>query len=178
MKHPLDWIPLQNRKFLFYLFLASSLGLLFLFQPVNRPLTNAAAPGGILSLQLAWTPARAQTMLDSWDAQARLFAAFGLGFDYLFMLVYAIALALGALLAAGRHPGWFDRLGAWAGGGAFLAALLDALENLGQFQQLFHGRADLAAPIGVLATLKFTLILLVLLYGLAGWLWPRPRQAR
>lgn len=175
MKPPLDWIPASKRPSLFTLFLAGALALLLLFQPVNQPLMNADAPAGIVSLQLAWTPERAQSILDSWDARTRLFAAFGLGFDYLFMFAYAAALALGALLAAGRHPGWFARLGGWTGRGAFLAALCDALENLGQFHQIFNGRVDLAAPIAVLASLKFALLLLALIYDLAGWLWPKTR---
>lgn len=173
MNPPLAWIPNPRRTPLFYTFLLATAVLLFLFQPLNRPLTNAVAPAGIVSLQLAAAPERAQSILDSWDARARLFAAFGLGFDYLFMFAYAAALALGALLAAGRHPGRFARLGGWAGWGAWAAALLDALENFGQFQQLFNGRVNLAAPIAVLASLKFALILLVMIYGLFGWLWPR-----
>lgn len=173
MKHPLDWISANLRKPLFFAFLAWTLVMLFLFQPVNRPLMTNAAPSGIISLQLAWTPVNAANMLNSWDESARLFAAFGLGFDYLFMSVYAVALALGTLLAAGRHPGWFARLGAWAAYGAFLAAILDGLENFGQFLEIFHGRVDLAPMIGIFATLKFTLILLGLAFGLAGWLWPK-----
>ncbi len=176
MNHPLAWIPNPARKPLFYFFLAATVVLLFLFQPLNRPLTTAAAPAGIVSLQLAATPERAQSILDSWNAHSRLFAAFGLGFDYLFMFAYAAALALGALLAANRHPGWLARLGGWAGWGAWMAAILDALENFGQFHQLFNGRTDWTAPIAVLAGLKFTLILLVLVYDLAGWLWPKPKQ--
>ena len=80
----------------------------------------------------------------------------------------------GALLAAGRHPGWFSHLGAWVGYGALLSALLDAIENLLQFQQLFHARVGLALIIGLIATLKFTLIIFGLLYSLTGWLWKKP----
>lgn len=173
MNHPLDFLPANVRKPLFWAFLAWTLALLAVFQPLNRPLMTSAAPSGIISLQLARTTDSAQTMIASWEADARLFAAFGLGFDYLFMPVYALALALGSLLAAGRHPGWFARLGSWAAYGAFAAALLDGLENLGQFHQLFNGRVDLAALIGILATLKFSLIFVVILYGLAGWLWKK-----
>ncbi len=171
MKHPLDWIPLQNRRTLFYIFLAGTLALFFLFQPLNRPLTTAASPSGIISLQLAWTPDRAHEIIASWDTRATQFAAFGLGFDYLFMPFYALALAFGSLLAAGRHPGWFARLGGLAAWAAILAAILDALENLGQFHQIFNLRLDLAAMIGVFASLKFLLLLLALAYGLVGWLW-------
>ncbi len=173
MRHPLEFLPPSVRKPLFWAFLAWTLILLALFQPLNRPLMTSAAPSGIISLQLAWTPQNAQSMLDSWNENARLFAAFGLGFDYLFMPVYGLTLALGALLAAGRHPGWFAKLGAWTGWGAFLAAILDGLENLGQFHQLFNGRVELAAIIGVFATIKFSLILTGILYGLTGWLWKK-----
>jgi hypothetical protein len=175
MKHPLDWIPSQVRRPLFFIFLAWTLVIFFLFLPANRPLITTTSPSGIVSLQLAWTPVRAAAMINTWSVNARLFAAFGLGFDYLFMPVYALALALGSLLAAGRHPGWFARLGVWAACGAFLAAILDGLENFGQFQELFQGRVDLALLVGICATLKFTLILLGLAYGLAGWLWPKKK---
>ena len=173
MIHPFAWIPERNRKPVFLAFLAGSLMVLFLFQPLNRPLMTAPAPSGIISLQLAWTAGNAAGMLASWDASARLFAAFGLGFDYLFMLVYALALALGTLLASARHPGIFQKLGSWAAYASLLAAFLDALENLGQFQQIFHDRLDLAPAIGFLATAKFVLIFLGLTYGLAGWFWPK-----
>jgi hypothetical protein len=175
MKHPLDWIPGKNRKPIFWIFLGLTVALLFLFQPLNQPLMTPAAPSGIISLQLAWTPDNARAMLASWDTDVQLYAAFGLGFDYLFMPAYALALSLGALLAAGRHPGWFSRLGAWVGYGALLAACFDALENLLQFQQLFHGRVDLALIVGLSATLKFSLIILGLLYGLSGWFWKKPK---
>lgn len=173
IRHPLEFLPASVRKPLFLAFLAWTLILLLLFQPLNRPLMTSVAPSGIISLQLAWTADNAQEMMASWEADARLFAAFGLGFDYLFMPVYAMALALGALLAAGRRPGSFATLGAWAGWGAFLAAILDGLENLGQFHQLFNGRLELAAIIGVFATIKFSLILAGILYGLIGWLWKK-----
>ncbi len=172
MKHPLAWLPSSVRRPLFLVFLAWTVVLLFLFQPLNRPLSTSASPQGIISLQVAWSPERAASILNSWDPAARLFAAFGLGFDYLFMPVYALALSLGVLLASGRHPGLFARLAPWLGYAAFLAAIFDGLENFGQFLQLFHARVDMALIVGIFAIVKFTLILLALVYGLVGWLWP------
>ncbi len=115
MKHPSQWLPERVRKPLFWIFLAWTLVLMLLFQLLNRPLSTSAAPMGIISLQLAWTAEKTSAILSSWGATAREYAAFGLGFDYLFMSVYAAALALGSLLAAGRHPGFFARLGSWVG---------------------------------------------------------------
>ena len=147
-----------------------------IFRPLGAPLTTSAAPAGIVSFELAHTPANAQAMLNSWDARAQLFAAFGLGFDYLFMPVYAIALALGALLAAGRHPGWFAKIGAWIGWGAFLAAIFDAVENIGLWNSLL-GNVNSAWPAVSFwcATFKFGLILLGIAYGLIGWILPKKK---
>jgi hypothetical protein len=174
MPHPLAFIPDKTRKPLFWALLVLTLSLFAIFRPLGAPLTTSAAPAGIVSFELARTPASAQAMMDSWEARARLFAAFGLGFDYLFMPAYAFAIALGALLAAGRHPGMFAKLGAWIGWGAFAAALFDAVENIGLWNSLL-------GPVGATwplvsywcAAAKFGLILLGILYGLAGWLWPK-----
>ncbi|MEW6092856.1 MAG: hypothetical protein AB1531_02715 [Chloroflexota bacterium] len=176
MKHPLEWIPAANRKPLFWAFLIWTLILFAIFRPLGAPLTTPAAPSGIISFEFARTPEAAQAMIASWDSRAQLFAGFGLGFDFLFMPVYALALALGTLLAAGRHPGFFARLGAWFGWGAFVAAGLDAVENIGLWNILL-GNVDSAWPVISFwcASFKFGLILLGILYGLAGWFWPKKK---
>ena len=174
MLHPLAAIPSDKRKPLFLSLLALTLLLFAVFRVLDTPLRTAAAPNGIVSYELAGTPAAAQSILDSWDERARLFAAFGLGLDYLFMPSYALALSLGILLTAGRHAGAFAKLGAWMGWGALAAALFDAVENfslwqflLGDFQALWPRLASICA------TVKFALLLLGLAYALIGWLWPK-----
>ena len=176
MLHPLAAIPSDKRKFPFLSLLFLTLILFAVFRVLDAPLRTAAAPNGIVSYELAGTPAAAQSILDSWDARAQLFAAFGLGLDYLFMPTYALALSLGILLAAGRHAGAFAKLGAWLGWGALVAPLFDAVENfalwqfmLGDFQALWPRLASICA------TVKFVLLLLGLAYALIGWLWPRKK---
>jgi hypothetical protein len=175
MKHPFDFISIDNRKPIFVKLLVWTVGLFFVFQVLNIPLTTPSAPTGIVSHQLAWTPVKAQAILSSWEGRASLFAGFGLGLDYLFMPSYALSLALGTLLAASRQRGWLARLGVWAAYGVFLAALFDALENFGQAQQLLNGivTSSITFFVGVCATIKFTLLGLGILYGLAGWLIPK-----
>ena len=114
-------------------------------------------------------------MLDSWDDLARNYAAYGLGFDYLFMVSYAFTLGLAALQATRCHPGMFERMGAWAACTAFLAAACDAIENLGQTLQLFGGRIELAPLVGSFATAKFLFLAMTILYSLVGWIWPARR---
>lgn len=174
MRHPLDFISSDKRKPIFLSLLFLTLILFAVFRVLDAPLRTPAAPSGIVSYELAGTPAAAQSILDSWDERARLFAAFGLGLDYLFMPAYALALSLGILLAAGRHAGWFTRLGAWMGWGALLAALLDAVENFALFKLLLN---NIFSPWPAIAywcaTVKFTFLLLGLTYAIIGWLWPR-----
>jgi len=175
MKHPLAFISDSARKPVFFALLTWTLVLFAIFQVLNIPLTTSAAPAGIVSHQFAWTPEKAQAILSSWKGRANLLAAFGLGLDYLFMPSYALTVALGAMLAAGRHSGRLARLGTWAAYGVFTAAGFDALENIGQAQQLLTGVVTTSVTrfVGVCAFMKFTLLLLGILYGLVGWRLPK-----
>lgn len=176
MNHPLDWISSDKRKPIFFALLAGTLILFAVFRVLDAPLRTSAAPNGIVSFELAGTSAAAQTMIDSWDARARLCAAFGLGLDYLFMPVYALTLSLGILLAAGRHAGMFARLGTAVGWGALVAALFDAVENFSLWQfMLGNFQVPWPSLAAFCATVKFTLLLLGLAYALIGWVWPKHR---
>lgn len=136
MRHPLEFVNVDNRKRLFITFLFLTLILFALFRVLDKPLQTDYAPSGIVSFELAGSPQNAAHMVLTWSEQALLHAAFGLGIDYLFMPIYAFALAFGTLLAAGRHSGWLRSLGAVAGYGAFAASLFDAIENYALFQVL------------------------------------------
>jgi len=176
MIHPLDFIPPTSRKPLFFTALALTLMLFAIFRGLDAPLKTLAAPSGIVSFELAGAPAAAQSMIDSWDARARLFAALGLGIDYLFMPTYALALSLGILLAAGRHLGWVKLVGAAAGWGAFVAAAFDALENLGLAISLLNGVSAPWPQVSAFsAAIKFTLLALGLMYAILAGLWPRQK---
>jgi hypothetical protein len=182
MKHPLESVPTTARKPLFWAFLIGTLILFAIFRVLDAPLRTPAAPSGIVSFELAGTPFQAQAIIDSWNettpgviSRAYSFAAFGLGLDYLFMPFYATALALGILLAAGRHQGWFSTLGIWLGWGAFAAALFDAAENYALARMLLMNQVWSPYPeiAAFSATIKFGLLLLGLVYAFVGWLWPK-----
>lgn len=152
-----------------------------------------AAPEGIVSFELAGTPFQAQAIIDSWKEAAYLassvagepvpgmvsrayaFAAFGLGLDYLFMPVYATALAMGILLVAGRYRGWAYSLGAWLGWGAYIAALFDGVENYALARMLLMNEVWSPYPeiAAFSASIKFGLLFSGIMYALAGWLWPK-----
>jgi len=193
MKHPLEAIPSTSRKPLFFAFLAGTLILFAVFRFLDMPLRTSAAPSGIVSFELAGTPFQAQAIINSWNEMAYLassvagepvpglvsrayaFAAFGLGIDYLFMPVYATALALGILLVAGRHAGWFGTFGAWLGWGAYAAAIFDAVENYALAHMLLMNQVWSPYPevAAFSASVKFFLLSLGLFYVLVGWAWPK-----
>jgi len=174
IRHPLVMVPEQARKPVFFGLLVLTAILFAVFRALNVPLVTPAAPGGIVTFEMAGNIKKSAEILLTWDENADLFAAFGLGLDYLFMSAYALTLSLGALLAAGKHAGWFETLGAVAGWGALIAALFDAVENFALWQILTGALVkpwpELAA---FCAGVKFGLLLLVILVVMLGWLLPK-----
>ncbi len=136
-------------------------------------LDQKLAPNGIVTFELAHNLDRAAAILASWSPLARLYAAFGLGLDYLFMPSYAVTIALGVLMASERHAGVFHEAGAWIGRGSLLAALFDAVENFALFN-FMTGTALAVWPQVAFwsACLKFGLFFLGILYAIVGWLLP------
>ena len=192
MHHPLESVSAVYRKRLFFLFLFLTMLLFAVFRVLDEPLRTPfpLASNGIVSFELAFRPIKAFQIMVAWSnpqsyilppvpsvyetSPQLMYAAFGLGLDYLFMPSYAFALAFGTLLAAGRHSGWLKSLSAVAGYGAFAAALFDAVENFALFRVLlgsvYSPYSEIAA---ICATIKFALLIFGLIYAFAAWLLPR-----
>ena len=191
MNHPLEFFPLHLRKPFFYVFIFLTILLFAVFRVLDQPLRTEAAPNGIVSFELAGTPLVARTIIDSWKQLSTLlsatgqpnpdivnvaysFAAFGLGLDYLFMPVYALALGFATLLVAQKHTGWIKSLAVLAGYGVFVAALFDAVENYALFRMLLGWYQSGSPAIAAFcATAKFGLLVFGILVCMIGWLSPR-----
>ena len=174
MSHPLDFIPSTTQKKVFFALLVLTLGLFGVFRYLDGPLRVPDAPNGIVSYELAGTPEKADSIIQAWDARAQLFAAFGLGLDYLFMPAYALTLSLAVLMALRKQGGWFAKLGAFVGWAALLAALFDAVENVALWRLLSSTATSFCPRVAaVAATIKFGLILLGLGFALIGWVMPK-----
>lgn len=132
MTHPLTQLSRPARARMLTWTVLLTIALMAALQRVGAPLENHAAPFGIVSFELAKTVFAAGGILASWDETARLYAAFGLGLDYLFLIAYSTSLALGCLWAGevlGVRGNGLAQLAPWLAWGQWLAALLDALEN-------------------------------------------------
>ena len=173
MTHPFLSLSQRQRQAMFWFTLVAALVITAVMSIIGGPLVTPQAPSGIVSFELAGSPDQAQAILDSWDAQAKLFAAFGLGFDYLYMLAYSAVIGLSCLLAARaiKEHGWpLAVLGAPLAWGMWLAALFDAIENLGLTLILLANAVDSAWPAiaRLCAIFKFGLLFVGLVYAFYG----------
>jgi hypothetical protein len=182
--HPFQAMPPARAGRVFLAFLVLTIVLMAALQWADGPLETGAAPRGILSYEFAGTVERAQAIVDSWQGAPGPFAGFSLGLDYLYMVAYAVTIALGCLwasrkMAAARWP--LVALGvalAWLLGAA---AACDALENVALVVQLLVRVAPPWPVVAfVCATVKFALIIAGLLYaatGVPAWLVDRGKPA-
>lgn len=167
--HPLALIPTAYRPRLFIFFLVLTLAVMVALNVLGTPLQTAAAPAGIVSYEFSRDTAGANTILNSWDNLAKQYAALNLGLDYLFMPAYSTAIALACIWVGRAIGGRAYKAAIWLAWGQWLAALLDATENVALLNMLFD---TTEAPWPQLAywcaTFKFALVILGLLFVLIG----------
>jgi hypothetical protein len=172
MHHPLEKISSTYRKKLFWGLLVVTLVVMILLNIVGQLLITSAAPYGIVSFELAGDVSEAGKILDSWDQDARLHAAFSLGFDYVWMLFYSTTIGLACLWAGEvlRERRWpLGKLGVPLAWGQWLAAFFDAIENIALALILF---GSLSVPWPQIARwcaiFKFGLIFVGMVYAFLG----------
>jgi hypothetical protein len=174
MSHPLEQLKPAQQKRLFFPLLILTILMMVIMNIIGSPLNTPVAPSGIVSFELAFSPTHAQQIILSWDAPTQLRAAFLQGLDFLFPLVYSVALGLGCILTSGllamrgKPLSMFGAALAW---GLWVAALCDYVENIALVVLLF-GRVASPYPeiAGFCALIKFTLILAGIAYILYGLL--------
>ncbi len=137
---------------------------------------------GIIPYELAFTPQRVEAILEAWGPQVEPYARQQLLVDFAFMPSYAFLFGGLTLLVARLAPaGTLRRVGLWMALLPFIAAVLDAVENVMLLSMLGHAGSIAAAPplvAGVAASLKFALLAVALAYCLIGVLVWAVRQVR
>lgn len=167
MAHPFIWlIPHYQTRFFFAL-LGVTLVVMVAINQMSTPLQNEQVPYGIVSFEFSGTAGQAQSYIASWDETTKLYAALGLGFDYLFLVAYASCLSLGCVLAASRFASPAVGYGlAW---GQLAAGLFDAIENAGLIALLFGSTSNnWAAVVWWCAIFKFALVGMGIIFILVG----------
>ena len=164
LTHPLVAIPSDKRARVFVPLLIATLLITFLFRFIGP------AQPTIVDFELAGSVDKADQIITAWNETDRIRAGFSLGFDYLYMPVYSTTIALACVLATGvlKRYAWRN-LGLLLAWGLWAAALFDAIENLALFTELLGNNVAPWPQIAALcATIKFGLIVLGLLYVIAG----------
>lgn len=165
--NPFSWLSPQTQKRALVFFGIAALILLITLSVVDQPLKNSNS-GGIISYELAGTLERSQEILNSWDHNAKLFAAFSLGIDYLFMVAYSLFLALSIFKLSQNFVGrkeWLSRLGIYLAWAQFAAAVFDAIENYFLLRLMLGSQTEIFSALAFYsASIKFVLIFLGLIY--------------
>lgn len=132
-------------------------------------ITTAAATGfPILELEFAWTVQRADKALAGADLDA---VRATILWDFVFLALYASALYLGSLWASSQFAA--DRLrraGPYIAIGALLAGVFDFIENVAMLGYIngWPGDSALLMVAGLMASLKFVLVIVAIVYIVMG----------
>lgn len=168
--HPLERISNNSRKVIFISLFTLTIVLMLVMNAVGSVLTTEKAPYGIISFELAGSVQKAQEIITGWDHTAQLHASFIQGLDFLYLIIYSTAIAFACLWAGEtlRKSGWpLARLGVLLAWGLWLAAALDAIENIALVKMLFGGNSSPLPEIAaVCAIIKFSLIFAGLVYAI------------
>ena len=171
---PFDNLSKTARKRLMVITLVMSALLLIVMRILDAPLRTDAAPKGIVSFELAGDYAASRHILSSWNPEAKVYAGLSLGLDYLFLIVYALFISSACIWVAetlgGDHLFFFilALLLVWS---QFLAAALDAVENLALIQLLLNStRRWLPGLSRWCAMVKFSIVSAGLIFIFGGLL--------
>lgn len=162
----------MTRRRALWLLAVAVLALFAVEYAYDRQMQDAGGHG-IVAFEVAFTHARAHSIMAAWGARGHDAAVASLWFDFAFMAAYGAFLFLAmralrdALARGGRAR--LARPGGIVAALALVAAGCDACENVFLLLQL-GGRARSIGPTaaGVLASAKFTCLVVVLAYLLAG----------
>jgi len=165
MTHPFEAISAGDYGLLFLPLLALSLLLTAVLAALPlRP--------SIVKFELAGNISKVREILGLWDQASQVRAAFSLGLDFLYLVVYSTTISLACIWAAKVYQAHELPLGpagillAW---GQWLAALLDAIENVALVTILFGFIRDPWPQIAKWCAIsKFGLVILGLLYAGVG----------
>ena len=165
MRHPFEHIPAGKRGRIFFPMLAATLLILITWVLIVSPMSNDKAPLSVSSFGMAGSVSKAREMISSWDETTRLSGAFGIGFDFLQLVVYSTTVGLACVWAAQvfralnlMRLAAAGLLLAW---GQWLAVLFGTVQNTAMMALLLGSSNEFWPKVSYWCTL-FKLLLLIL----------------
>ena len=175
MRHPFEHMTETLRRRILLPLLAATVLILVTWIITVSPMSNERAPLSVSSFGMAGSLARAREMMASWDERARLSGAFGIGFDFLQLVVYSttVAMACAWVAQSFREAGrrWLSSLGILLAWGQWLAVLFGAVQNAVMIRLLLGSGNEAWLRVSYWCTLlKLVLLITGPAYALVGWL--------
>lgn len=153
---------MQNKiKWRWSLLLVLVSGAIMQFQ--GRSLKTASNPIGIVDLELADTVTELKAVLMNWDAGI---VRLNIWIDFIFILAYTFFFIQSIRLILDKHrPNWIQQLGKKLIKLAYVAAVLDVIENILMLASIMgHYSAVSVLATASIATVKFLIIAIILVY--------------
>ena len=164
LQSPFAWLPQPAQLPLCLLLIVAALAFGYYFGKQGAPL-NRLLPHGVLDIEAPWSTERAQAINQALGDSGIAVARRHTRLDFIFLVLYPLALSSACALLAAALPGKAGAIGMMVAWAVLCAAPLDAVENLAMLQ-LLAGTTSAPWPqlAIVCAALKFTLVL-----GALGW---------
>ena len=165
--HPLNFITPKKRTPVFWGVVVLTIGCYLVLQNFNAQIITDAAPKGIISYEFARYSDIFQRIHSSWTPNQFAAAGLSLGFDFLFLILYPLAISLGTLLVSAK-TGWI-KISVFFCWIAASAGVLDAVENISLIQVLTGNSHPYWGEIAYFAAgIKFSFVGLSLLFVMVG----------
>ncbi len=152
-----------------YFLILTTLLLFFigLMRYLDSFLITDLSPNGIVSFELAKEIDISLAIINSWDETARTAAGMSMGFDFIFLIIYSLAIA--ELIQVLNNKLWksssFHTIGRIFLKAIFLAAIFDIIENIALIQLLLGDIDELWSNTAYYFALsKFILIVICFTY--------------
>ena len=146
----------------------AAIGVMFSFVFLDELYKNELVPFGIISYEFAGSAEAGREIVNSWNCTERLIVSFVLGYDFLFMVLYSVAICVSCIWASQtlRAPEWVISAAIVLAYAQFLAAIFDAIENINLLIGLLYPEdSGVAFPIAaVCAGLKFVIVIVGILF--------------
>jgi|GEM_PF-4620301 len=181
MKHPLERVPRMYRSTVLIPSLIATALIFVTWVLLVAPMSNEKAPLSVSSFGMAGSVARAREMTASWDEPTRIVGSFGIGFDFLQLVVYSTTFAMSCAWLAqwfrSRGSRGFAALLVLVAWGQWIAVLCGTVQNAVMMSLLLGGGSELSVDISFWATLlKLTLLVLgPALSAIGGMIWVAKR---
>lgn len=149
-------------------FFAGTILFMMLLQLQGRQLITPVSPSGILSLEFSYKSSHTQLIANAWDSSLRGAFRINMLLDFLFIPFYGLFLySTCGYFSVHYKKEWAQRLGVLLAFGSLLAMLFDVTENLMMCYSIhFYATAFTSAVTTLMATVKFSLIGLAILYNI------------